>query len=101
MIRSAIHKLKPSVNLIHYRFGDKPHLDIYDKLTNYGAVRWKRSLHLWCQAFGIESPKDKGITGHDVAQYFKDKRCREIAMYCFGDIKSTAKLYEYWEKYIK
>ncbi|MDP4001659.1 MAG: ribonuclease H-like domain-containing protein [bacterium] len=100
MIRSAIFKIKPSVNLMHNRYYDKPHLDVYDKLTNYGAVRFKRSLHLWCQAFGIESPKDKGITGHDVGQYFKDKRCREIALYCVGDIKSTAKLYEYWEKYM-
>ncbi len=100
MIRSAILKVKPTVNLMGYRYGDKPHLDVYDKLTNYGAVRFKRSLHLWCQAFGIESPKDKGITGHDVGIFFKDKRCREIALYCVGDIKSTATLYEYWEKYM-
>jgi DNA polymerase elongation subunit (family B) len=100
MIRSAINKVRPTVQLMGYRFGDKPHLDIYDKITNYGAVRFKRSLHLWCQAFGIESPKDQGITGHEVGQYFKDKRCREIALYCVGDIKSTAKLYEYWEKYM-
>jgi hypothetical protein len=100
MIRSAIQKIKPTVQLMGYRFGDMPHLDIYDKLTNYGAVRFKRSLHLWCQAFGIESPKDKGITGFEVAQYFKDKRCREIAIYCFDDIKATAALYDYWLKYV-
>lgn len=100
MIRSAINKVRPTVQLMGYRYSDKPHLDVYDKITNYGAVRFKRSLHLWCQAFGIESPKDQGITGHEVGQYFKDKRCREIALYCVGDIKSTAKLYEYWEKYM-
>jgi DNA polymerase elongation subunit (family B) len=100
MIRSAINKIRPSVQLMGYRYNDKPHLDIYDKITNFGAVRFKRSLHLWCQAFGIESPKDKGIDGHEVGQYFKDKRCREIAEYCVRDIVSTAELYEYWEKYM-
>jgi len=100
MIRSAILKIKPTVGLMGYRFGDKPHLDIYDKLTNYGAVRFKRSLHLWCQAFGIESPKDKGTTGNDVARLFKEKKCRDVAIYCTGDLKATAKLYEYWEKYM-
>ncbi len=100
MLRSAILKVKPSVNLMQYRYGDKPHLDVYEKLTNYGAVRFKRSLHLWCQAFGIESSKDKGITGLEVAPYFRAKRCREIALYCFDDIKATARLFEYWEKYM-
>ena len=100
MIRSAINKVRPTVQLMGYRYSDKPHLDIYDKITNYGAVRFKRSLHLWCQAFGIESPKDKGIDGHEVGQYFKDKRCRDIAEYCVRDIVSTSKLYEYWEKYM-
>ncbi len=100
MIRSAALKIKATVPLMGYRFGDRPHLDIYDKLTNYGAVRFKRSLHLWCQAFGIESPKDKGITGQEVQQYYKDKKCRDIALYCFDDIKATAALFEYWEKYL-
>ncbi|OGN34848.1 MAG: hypothetical protein A3I39_03315 [Candidatus Yanofskybacteria bacterium RIFCSPLOWO2_02_FULL_47_9b] len=100
MIRSAILKIKATVPLMGYRFGDRPHLDIYDKLTNYGAVRFKRSLHLWCQAFGIESPKDKGIDGYEVAEYFKNKKCREIALYCFADIKATATLLDYWEKYL-
>lgn len=100
MIRSAIHKVKPTVQLMGYRYNDKPHLDIYDKITNYGAVRFKRSLHLWCQAFGIESPKEDDINGHEVGHYFKEGRCREIAEYCVRDIVSTAKLYEYWEKYM-
>jgi len=99
-IRSAVNKIKPSVNLIQNRYYDRPHIDIYDKLTNYGAMRFKGSLHLWCQAFGIESPKDKGVTGHDVTRLFKEEKCRDIALYCVRDITSTAKLYSYWEKYM-
>src|SRR3989344_6102916 len=101
MIRSAVNKIKPSVNLVHYRFTDKPHFDLYDKITNYGAVRFKRSLHLWCAAFGIKSPKADGVSGYEVAGLFKKKRCRDIARYCFGDIVATKELHAYWEKYLK
>ena len=102
MIRSAILKIKPTRSLMHNRYwGDGPHFDLYDRLTNFGAVRFKRGLHMWCQAFGIESPKAKGITGDDVSKLFKDKKYLEIAKYCFGDIVATKELYGYWEKYIK
>lgn len=100
-IRSAILKIKPTKNLIQNRYwADGAHFDLYDRLTNFGAVRFKRSLHLWCQAFGIDSPKDKGISGDDVAQLYKDKEYLKIAKYCFDDIKATKKLFEYWEKYM-
>ncbi|HVZ11205.1 MAG TPA: ribonuclease H-like domain-containing protein [Candidatus Paceibacterota bacterium] len=99
MIRSATNKIKPPVNLMGYRFGDRPHFDLYDKLCNFGAVRFKRSLHLWCQAFGIESPKGDGTSGADVDRLFKEKKCRDIAIYCAGDIKATARLYQYWLDY--
>ena len=100
MIRSAVNKIKPAIQLMHYRFTDKPHFDLYDKLTNYGAVRFKRSLHLWCVAFGIKSPKADGTTGDDVARLFKEKKCRDIARYCSGDLFATKELYDYWEKYM-
>ena len=100
MIRSAILKIKPTKSLMHNRYYDTPHLDLYDRLTNFGAVRFKRNLHMWCQAFGIASPKANGISGDDVAQLFKDKKHLEIARYCFDDLKATKELYRYWEKYI-
>ena len=101
MIRSAILKIKPTKNLMHNRYwADGLHFDLYDRLTNFGAVRFKRNLHLWCQAFGIDSPKAKGISGDDVAQLYKDKEYLKIAKYCFDDIKATKELYRYWEKYI-
>ena len=55
---------------------------------------------MWCQAFGIASPKANGISGDDVAQLYKDKKHLEIAKYCFDDLKATKELYRYWEKYI-
>lgn len=101
-IRSAILKIKPTKNLIHNRYwADGPHFDLYDRLTNFGAVRFKRSLHMWCQAFGIDSPKAKGVSGDDVAQLYKNKEYLKIAKYCFDDIKATKELYRYWEKYMQ
>lgn len=101
MIRSAILKIKPTKNLMHNRYwADGLHFDLYDRLTNFGAVRFKRSLHLWCQAFGISSPKDKGVSGYDVARLYKEKEYLNIAKYCFDDIKATKELYRYWEKYM-
>src|SRR3989338_7003761 len=99
-IRSAILKIKPTKSLIHNRYYDAPHFDLYDRLTNFGAVRFKRSLHMWCQAFGISSPKAKGVSGDDVARLYKEKEYLKIAKYCFDDIKATKELYRYWEKYI-
>ena len=99
-IRSAILKIKPTKNLIVNRYYDMPHLDLYDRLTNFGAVRFRKSLHMWCQAFGISSPKAKGVSGDDVALRYKEKEYLKIAMYCFDDIKATKDLYLYWEKYM-
>lgn len=106
MIRSAINKIKPTKNLMTYRYESDQygktitHLDLLDRLTFFGAVRRKGNLHMWCKAFGIESPKSKGVSGEDVAQLFRDKKYLDIAKYCFDDLLATEKLWEYWEKYV-
>lgn len=99
LIRSAILKVKPTKNLMPNRYYDQ-HIDLLDRLTFFGAVRRRANLHMWCRAFGISSPKDKGITGDDVAELFKNKKYFEIAQYCGDDIKATAELFNYWDKYI-
>ncbi len=99
MIRSAIHRIRASKNMMGNRYWDN-HIDLYDRLGFFGAVRRTMSLHMWCQAFGIRSSKANGITGHEVPQFFKDGRYDEIARYCFEDIRATAQLFEYWENYI-
>ena len=82
------------------RYGDA-HIDLFDQLSFYGATRRKFSLDMWCRTFGIKSPKEDGITGYDVKELFKAKRCLEIARYCVGDIRATRELLFYWEKYIR
>ncbi len=103
-IRSAIQKIKPTKKLMGYRFtkAQDLHIDLYDQLTNFGAMReGRRNLHMWCQAFGIKSSKDEGVTGDNVGELFKNKKYLDIAQYCAGDLWATKELFNYWEKYIK
>lgn len=106
MIRSAIHGIRPSKDLMRGRYlyqqlADARHIDLLDQLTFYGSVRRKGGLHLWSRAFGIKSPKAEGITGDDVSQLFKEKRFLDIAKYNVGDLMATKKLYEYWDKCLR
>ncbi|KKP81888.1 MAG: 3'-5' exonuclease, PolB [Candidatus Moranbacteria bacterium GW2011_GWF2_35_54] len=99
-LRSAILKIKSSRNLVPYRYDYKLHCDLLDQMTYYGASR-RFNLDFYTKRFGIRSPKEEGIDGSMVSQMFKDGRQKEIAQYCARDIKATAKLYEYWENYLR
>jgi len=106
MIRSAIHGVRPTKNLMANRYlSSQPknakHIDLLDQFTFYGAVRRKGSLHLWSRAFGIKSPKAEGITGDDVGHLFKEKKFFEIAKYNVGDLIATKELYEKWKNFVK
>ena len=106
IIRSAIHKIKPSIDLLANRYlasqpASAKHIDLFDQLSFYGASRRKGSLHLYCNAFGINSPKTRGITGEEVAGLFAEKKYKEIAEYNSWDLIATAELYKIWNDYIK
>lgn len=106
MVRSAIHGIRPSVNLMQNRYLNyykmpPRHIDLQDQLSFYGAMRKKGSLHMWCRAFGIESPKNGGVTGDDVSALFKQKRYLDIAKYNALDIKATAQLYAKYTQYLQ
>jgi hypothetical protein len=99
MIRSAIHKLKPSRDLMPNRYSNA-HIDLLDQLSFFGVTR-RFSLDMWCKAFGIKSPKDDGVAGKDVKKLFQEGRYIEIAKYCLRDIIATGELFKYWENYVK
>jgi len=100
MIRSAIHNIRPSKNLVPYRYDANTHVDLFDQLTFYGALRRKMNLHFWTRAFGIPSPKEGEVKGEEVKNFFKEGKYEEIARYCMADVKATAELYRRWEKYL-
>lgn len=103
--RSAVHGIRPSVDLMEGRYLYQQrgvrHIDLRDQLSYYGAVRRAGGLHLWCRAFGIESPKAGGTTGDDVAALFAAKRFKDIATYNVGDLRATKALYLKWSDYLR
>ncbi len=105
-IRSAINKIKPSKDLMEGRYlyqqRKASHVDIYDQLTYYGGMRFATggSLHMACQAFGINTPKEDGIDGSQVLKMFTDKRYKEIAEYNARDIQATKELYSFWRQFL-
>ena len=99
-LRSAILKIKPSRNLVPYRYDYKIHCDLLEQLSYYGASR-RFNLDFYTKQFGIRSPKEEGVDGSMVSEMFKEGKCREIARYCARDIKATAELFHYWDEYLR
>lgn len=100
LLRSALLDIKPTRNLMPYRYDASVHCDLLEQFTFYGAFR-KFSLDFYCKSFGIESPKSHGITGLDLGKLFEQKRFQEIADYCLGDLRATAELFRRWERYLR
>lgn len=96
LLRSAIHNIRPSRNLLPYRYSHQEHCDLLEQLSFYNSFR-KFNLDFYCKAFGIPSPKMEGITGLDLAELFDAGRYREIAEYCIGDVRATAELFHRWQ----
>lgn len=91
--RSMIHNIKPTRKLMTNRYHSDTHFDIYDQLTFYSAA-YGHSLEMWCNSMGITNPKEKGIDGSKVGQYYRDGKIMEIAQYCNRDVIATGELYE-------
>ncbi len=104
MIRSAVHGLRPSRNLMPPRYMSQQkygpqHIDLADQLSFYGSIK-RSSLHFATKAFNMQSPKEGGMSGEEVPQAFKDGRYEEIARYCMGDVFATKKLFQYWDQFL-
>jgi len=99
MLRSALLKVKPSRNLIKNKYDSSNHIDLLEQLTFYGITK-KFNLDFYCHAFGIQSPKSKGITGMEVKELYKAGRIKDIAVYCGDDVRATYNLYKIWNEYL-
>jgi DNA polymerase elongation subunit (family B) len=101
--RSAIQNIRPSQNLLEGRFPYQQknvrHVDLQDELTFFGAMSKRPSLHLFCRAYGIASPKGE-VGGDEVAELFWQKKFRDIARYNARDVVATTLLYKKWQTYL-
>ncbi|MEK7086618.1 MAG: ribonuclease H-like domain-containing protein [Patescibacteria group bacterium] len=104
-IRSMVHGVVPTKDLLSNRYLSMQrgctHIDLMDQLTFYGAARFRKSLHLFCRALSIESPKAGGTTGDDVATLYKEKKYLDIARYNAGDLHATSALYRRWKETLR
>lgn len=102
--RSVVHKIIPTCSLMEHRYLYKQngvkHVDLLDQLTFYGAMFRKPNLHLFCRAYGIQSPKIGGVYGDDIAELFARKKFRDIALYNTRDVTATVLLYQKWQEYL-
>jgi hypothetical protein len=99
MLRSALNGVKPTRNIMPYRYDASEHCDLLDQLTFYGAMR-KFNLDFYCKSFGIKSPKSEGITGLDLGPLYREGKFRQIAEYCLGDVIATAQLFNRWNEFL-
>ncbi len=99
LIRSAINKIKPTINLLGNRYSNKRHVDLLEEFTFHGLTK-KFNLDFYCQAFGIESPKSHGVTGMEVKELYKAGRIDDIAIYCGNDILATFELFKIWNEFL-
>jgi len=92
MQRSLIAGVKPSRNLDSARFRVKPHCDLMEILSFFGATR-PYSLSFWCRTLGIADPKADGVDGSEVGSLYDAGKYEDIARYCMRDVASTAELF--------
>ena len=99
MLRSAMLKIRPTKNLVGKRYDTSSHIDLLEQFTFFGLTR-KFNLDFYCNAFGIESPKSKGISGMEVKTMYEAGRVKDIAVYCGEDVFATYQLYRIWNEYL-
>ena len=92
MQRSIIQGIKPSKNLDTARFRVKPHCDLMEVLSFFGATR-PYNLSFWCRTMGIADPKVDGVDGSAIGSLYQDGRHLDIARYCLRDVSATAELF--------
>lgn len=104
IIRSAVHGVHITQDLMQnrylssQRYGAK-HIDVFDQVRFYGALRQPGSLHMWCRALGIESPKEGDVAASDVGLAFRQGKYAEIAKYNARDIYATKEIYDQWKEF--
>jgi uncharacterized protein YprB with RNaseH-like and TPR domain len=99
MTRSAVHKIRPCKNLLSKRYDSSLHIDLLEQFTYFGLIR-KFNLDFYCHAFGIDSPKSKGVSGMDVKNLYEAGKFKDIAVYCSEDVFAEYKLFKIWNEYL-
>ena len=90
--RSIIKGVRPSRDLSFARYRSSPIYDTMKEWEKWGAIG--TSLHKLSIALGLTSPKEEGIDGSKVYDYFLAGKTDEIVKYCKRDVEATRKVYK-------
>ena len=93
VMRSLIHGIPASVDLVSKPFSLRPHLDLYKALYPRRAMG-PSSLDVVCWALGITSPKGE-MDGSMVAPTYAMGDIETIAEYNLGDVRATTAVYHH------
>lgn len=74
-------------SLARNRHSPERHFDLYDYLTNFGAVSLAGGMDLLLKMIGM--PGKSGMDGSMVQEYFEGGRLDEIHRYCRNDVVQT------------
>jgi predicted PolB exonuclease-like 3'-5' exonuclease len=88
--RSLIHGIPARVDLLSQRFALRPHLDLFELLTQ--RDRGPSKLDVVCWALGIESPKQQ-MSGAEVAPAYARGEILRIAEYNAHDVRATCAIF--------
>jgi len=89
--RSIMLNVKPAYELNFARYRSYP---IFDTMKEWS--KWSNSgvgLEYLALAMGIPSPKDGGIDGSQVADFYKAGKLDDIVEYCKRDVETTRAVY--------
>ena len=89
--RSIINGVRPTRELNFARYRSDPIYDTMKEWEKWGAMG--TSLHKLSIALGISSPKEEGIDGSKVYDYYLAGKGDEIIEYCKRDVDATRKVY--------
>lgn len=89
--RSVILNIRPSRNLNFARYRSDPIFDTMKEWEKWGSQGV--SLHKLTTALGITSPKEEGIDGSKVYDFFLAGKTEEICKYCKRDVEATRAVY--------
>lgn len=94
MLRSVVHGVKPTRNMVGYRFGLNDHCDLFEVLSFMGALssQSRFSLDFWCRMLGVESPKSD-MDGSQVGVVWESGDYDRLIQYSVADVRATAHLY--------
>ncbi len=90
--RSLVHEIPARVDLLGNRYALRPHLDLYQILTQGRYGGGPSNLDTICWALDIKSPKGE-MDGSMVASAYEQGNAEDIATYNRADVTATTRVY--------